>query len=256
MKFFILTDLEGVAGIDSFSQTRTKEEEPKRPAMAQLAREVNACIEGIKSVYPDAEVDVWDGHGPGGLRPGDLVGGRYLREGKPYMNLAGYAAMLFVGQHAMAGTFAAPLSHTYSSRTVAYYRLNGWFIGEFGARALIAGRQGVPTIFLSGDDKAALEAKIFIPEIETVAVKAGKGIEAAEHVSQDEACRLVREGAARAVRRMGEIPPFTGIEPPYLLEIRYLEPPDPSRRQSSNNRTWVDDRTVQIRAESLSDLPF
>src|SRR5690606_33013580 len=141
MKFFILTDIEGVAGVDSFSMTRTQDEAAKGPAMTQLAKEVNACIEGIKSVYPDADVDVWDGHGSGGLRPEDLVGGRYLREGRPYFQLEGYAAMLFVGQHAMAGTAFAPLCHTYSSRTVAYYRLNGIFVGEFGARALAAGRQ-------------------------------------------------------------------------------------------------------------------
>lgn len=255
MKFFILTDIEGVAGVDSFSMTRTQDEAAKGPAMTQLAKEVNACIEGIKSVYPDADVDVWDGHGSGGLRPEDLVGGRYLREGRPYFQLEGYAAMLFVGQHAMAGTAFAPLCHTYSSRTVAYYRLNGIFVGEFGARALAAGRQGVPTIFLSGDDKATLEAKIFIPEIETVAVKQGKGFEAAVHLDSEEACRRVREGSARAVRRMAEIPPFTAIEPPYTLEIRYLEPVTGKRREGPNV-TWIDERTVQIVTEDLKELPI
>lgn len=255
MRYFILTDIEGVAGVHSFSETRTTDEAAKGAAMTQLAREVNACIEGIRAVQPDADVDVWDGHGTGGLRAADLVGGTYLREGKPYYDLAGYAAMLFVGQHAMAGTAFAPLCHTYSSKTVAYYRLNGVFIGEFGARALVAGDQGVPTIFLAGDDKATLEAEIFIPEIETVSVKEGKGFEAAVHDTSEEACRKVREGTERAMKRIGEIPPFKEIEAPYTLEIRYLEPANQSRWQGSHV-TWMDERTVQIRAERLADLPF
>src|SRR5690554_6669875 len=135
MKYFILTDLEGVTGVDAFSQTRGSEIAPKLKGMKQLAREVNSCVEGIKSVDPAAEVDVLDGHGPGGLLAEDLVGCRYMRGIDQRSTLfMGYDALLFVGQHAMAGTINAPLSHTYSSTTVAYYALNGIYIGEFAAR--------------------------------------------------------------------------------------------------------------------------
>lgn len=63
-------------------------------------------------------------------------------------------------------------------RSVQYYRLNGVNIGEFAAFANWSGLNGVPTIFLAGDDKAALEARMFIPKIETVVSKLGKGLEA------------------------------------------------------------------------------
>lgn len=254
--FFILTDLEGPSGVDSFTQTRPADGFPERVEAAKklLAREVNACIEGIRSVYPEAGIDVWDGHGPGGLVAEDVAGGQYLREGKPYMRLEGYDALLFVGQHAMAGTFNAPLNHTYSSKTVAYYKLNGVFIGEFGARALIAGVQGVPTIFLSGDDKAALEARMFVPDIETAVVKWGQGIEAAVHMDGDEACRVIREGAARAVRRTADIAPFTGISAPYMLEICYLAPPQ--KGMQGPDIEWINDRTVRIRRDDIRDFPL
>lgn len=253
--FFILTDLEGPAGVDSFTQTRPGDGFPERVDAAKklLARETNACIEGIRSVYPDARIDVWDGHGSGGLFAEDIVGGRYLREGQPYKRLEGYDALLFVGQHAMAGTVNAPLNHTYSSKTIAYYKLNGVFIGEFGARALVAGNQGVPTVFLSGDDKAALEAQMFVPEIETAVVKRGLGIEAAVHLDGGEACRVVREGAARAVRRMKEIAPFTAIAAPYVLEIGYLSPPQ--KRMEGAGVEWINDRTVRISRDDIRDLP-
>jgi D-amino peptidase len=253
--YFILTDLEGCAGVDSFTQTRPGDGYPERVDAARklLAAEVNACIEGLRSVDPECAIDVWDGHGPGGLHAEDLRGGRYLREGHPYKNLQGYDAMLFVGQHAMAGSYHAPLCHTYSSLSISYCKLNGVFIGEFGARALIAGLQGVPTIFLSGDDKAALEACWFVPEIETAVVKHGRGIEQAEHLAAEEAHRRIKEGAARAVRRLKEIPPFDGIRGPYTLEIGYLQPMKPEEAPSGE---WINDRTVRYYSDTLVELPL
>jgi len=253
MRHFVLTDLEGVAGIDSFARTRSSGSRDPAPAMDQLAREVNACIEGIRSADPDAEITVWDGHGPGGLREEDVRGGTYVREGQPYYDLDGFDSQFFVGQHAMAGTAFAPLAHTYSSTSVEYYRLNGTFIGEFGCRALVAGRQGVPTVFLSGDDKACHEAQLFAPEIETVATKFGEGREAARHKDGDVAVREVRAGAERATRRIPEVPPLSAIEPPYGLVVRYREPhgedltrPDPVEA--------VDPYTIRVAGDSMDDL--
>lgn len=259
IKFYILTDLEGVSGTDSFTQTRTNDSGPegKGPSMKQLAREVNACAEGIRAVYPDAVIDVWDGHGSGGIFPEDLVGCDYQRDYRPHCGqLEGYAAMLFVGQHAMAGTIDAPLCHTYSSRDILYYRLNGVFIGEFGARALLAGVQGVPTIFLSGDDKAALEAQMFVPEIETAVTKFGKGFESAVHIDADESCRIIRAGAERAVRRMHEIAPFTRITAPYTFEARYYRPFWKEGVKEQGARIYVDDYTYRIETDDIFKLPF
>lgn len=262
MKFFILTDLEGVAGTDSFSQTRTMDSGPsgRGPSMKQLAKEVNACAAGIRQVYPDAVIDVLDGHGGGkGLWPEDLDNCGYLdlkNGARPHHHLEDYAAMLFVGQHAMAGTIDAPLNHTYSSREVMYYRLNDVYIGEFGSRALVAGIQGVPTIFLAGDDKAALEAKMFIPQIETVVTKFGTGLESAIHLDLDEACRLIHEGAERAVRRMSEIPPYTRFQPPYVLEARYYEPFADTFWERRPDHQKVDERTYRVETADLFKLPF
>lgn len=275
MQLLVITDLEGVVGVDSFSQTRTGREARKGAAMDQLAREVNACIEGVHSTAPDATVDVWDGHGSGGLRESDLDGGRYLGDGRPYFHLAeegdGYDAVSFVGQHAMAGTPDAPLCHTYSSLAVDYYKLNGTFVGEFACRALLAGRQGVPTVFLAGDDKATLEAQQFVPGIETVATKYGTGRESARHRESEEVADAIRCGAARAVERVDSIPPYTGIEPPYTLEVRYYEPAKISKidriggwlRQYvpplgaalpfATGVTRIDSRTIRIEAEEILD---
>ncbi|RKN82030.1 M55 family metallopeptidase [Paenibacillus ginsengarvi] len=260
MKFFIITDLEGVAGTDSFTQTRTNDVLAKQASMKQLAREVNGCVEGIRSVYPEAVVDVLDGHGSGGLFPEDLVNCSYLdtKEGRrPHHRLDGYSALLFVGQHAMAGTIDAPLCHTYSSVEVMYYRLNGVFVGEFATHALQAGVWSVPTIFLAGDDKAALEAKLFVPEIETVVTKYGKGLESADHLSLDESVERIREGAARAVRRMERIPPFDRLRAPYVFEARYYKPfSEEWLARKRPDAVLIDERTYRIETDDLFQLPF
>ncbi|HHW09182.1 MAG TPA: M55 family metallopeptidase [Firmicutes bacterium] len=256
-RFMIITDLEGVAGVDSFSQTRSAAEAAKLPGMIQLTKEVNACVEGLLSVFPGAAVDVWDGHGSGGMIAADLKYGNYIRPGvRPYMEMAGYDAMLFVGQHAMAGTVNAPLCHTYSSLTIAYYRWNGIFVGEFGARTIVAGLQGVPVIYLAGDDKAALEAQMMVPEIVTTAVKRGLGWEAAEHLTSEEACRRVREGAAEAARRFAAaaFTPVQVVKEPFVLEVRYINPVNRERVLKPGLHV-IDERTVQYRTSDFHRLP-
>ena len=160
MKIYIMTDLEGPAMVSRWDQTRDYEDDPgrKRRAMRFLTREVNAAVDGIRETDPDAEVVVWDGHGSGGIdttlfhRDAKLISRGPIQP--PYHLDFSYDALFFVGQHAMAGTPQANLCHTYSSRTIEYYKINGQPVGEFGARALMAGTMDVPTVFISGDDKA------------------------------------------------------------------------------------------------------
>jgi D-amino peptidase len=256
MHHLIRTDLEAVVGVDSFTQTRagdsTKSE--KDPAMRQLAREVNACVEGIRDVDPDATISVWDQHGSGGLYQEDIEGATYKRDGDSIPEYSEADAKYDVGQHAMAGTVNAPLRHTYSSRSVDYYKLNGTFIGEFGGRALLAGERGLPTVFLSGDDKACHEAEMFVPEIETVTTKFGTGEESAEHRDVDTVLAEIRETAARAARRYDEIPPFTGLQPPYELIVRYYDPIDDQSMPDAENVERVDSRTIAVRGSDLMDV--
>ncbi|MCA1595694.1 MAG: M55 family metallopeptidase, partial [Chloroflexi bacterium] len=130
MKVFIVTDLEGPAGVNRWAQTREGDTPLKRAAMRLLTAEVNAAIDGILDAESESQVVVWDGHGDGGLvyeelhdRAESIMRGGGQRP--PYGLDSSYDALFLVGQHAMAGTPDAPLCHTYSSRTVEYYRLNG-----------------------------------------------------------------------------------------------------------------------------------
>lgn len=258
MKVFFITDLEGPALISRFDQTRDVTPEAKALSMTLLTGEINAAVDGILEFDPDAEVVVWDGHGSGGI---DVLQfhpqAKLIARGPikaPYYLDSTYHALFFVGQHAMANTPDAPLCHTYSSKTIDYYKLNDHFVGEFGARAVMAGAMGVPTVFIAGDDKAVAEAKALVPHIVGAAVKQGLGRELALHLSHQAACELVRAKAKEACAGIGQIPPVE-FHPPYQLEVRVLEGKSIDGYLSRGGKK-VDERTVLFESDDICDLPL
>ena len=258
MRVHVITDLEGAAMVFRFDQTRQSEATPEKlEAMRLLTAEVNACVDGILEHDPHADVVVWDGHGSGGIVY-ELFHARarllpHRHTPAPYGLDESFDALFFVGQHAMAGTANAPLAHTYSSRTVEYYKLNGAPIGEFGMRAYMAGTLfDVPTAFLSGDDKAVTEAQALVPELVGVATKQGTGLESALSLAPTKAQQLIRKGARRACKRVaaGRVTPVK-LEPPYTWEVRVLEGQEASLqgylRRAGADR--IDERTAVIRSD-------
>lgn len=260
MKIYMITDLEGPAMITQFTQTRDVTREDKAISMKLLTWEINAAVDGILDADNKAEVIVWDGHGSGGIdilefHPrAKLILGRPIRP--PYYMDKTFDALIFVGQHAMAGTEAAPLCHTYSSKSIEYYKLNGMFVGEFGARAIMAGSLfDIPTIFISGDDKAVAEAKALVPKIYGAAVKQGLGREISINLSPKAAHELIRKTAAEACRNIKNIPPVK-MSPPYEFEIKVLEGISIDGYLKRPNVEKIDDRTVVLRSDNICDLPI
>jgi D-amino peptidase len=259
MKIYVLTDLEGVAGVNRWDQTRHPDADAASYAVATtlLTREVNAAADGILDASPKAEIVVWDGHGSGGidilsLHPRVQLIPRGGPIGPPYYLDRTFDALFFVGQHAMAGTEGAPLAHTYSSLTVEHYKINGVRVGEFGARAMLAGADGVATCFIAGDDKAVAEARALVPNIHGAVVKWGLGIELARHLSPPAAQELIRKEAAAAVRDIPHIRPVA-TRPPYELEIRVKSgvPIEDYLMRGAERR---DERTVILRSNDMRDL--
>jgi D-amino peptidase len=249
VRHYVMTDLEGCAGVWRWRQTREGDNPDNAAAKRLLTGEVNATVAGIFDADPQAEVLVHDGHGPGGLVFEALDPRvQYARRVSSVRLLAhGFDALYFVGQHAMAGTPEAPLCHTQSSLRVAEYRLNGQPIGEFGTMAALAAE------FVSGDDKAVAEARAAVPEIVTVTTKVGHGLEAAVHLTHPASCRRHREAAARAVGCARTIAPYR-IAPPYELRIEYLPGHDVGELLARGG-VAAGPRAVVFHAARLADLP-
>ena len=218
-RVYIMTDMEGVAGVLDSENWCEPEGRYYELGKEFLTAEVNAAIAGFARAGATAFL-VADGHGHGGINPKLLDRRAELARNwapPPYPfsldKSFGYAAC--VGQHAMSRTEGAHLAHT-GSFGVFETTINGTPVGEFGEMALCAARLGVRVIFGSGDLAFTREAQALLPGIETVVVKRGttpgRGDEcdgdayakrnlAAIHSQPQRAQELISEAAERAIRR-------------------------------------------------------
>lgn len=241
MKVFIMTDLEGVAGVLNRQDFVLWDSRYYEKAKDLLTLEVNAAVEGFSEAGA-TEILVADGHGAGAIQPELLDERAMLIRGfpdpYPFGLTADFDVAATVGQHAKAGTPYAHICHT-GSQHVIDFTVNGISIGEFGQMALCAGELGIPMIFGAGDYAFCREAEELAPGIETVAVKRGlvpgTGDEctfeeyrnrnhAAIHVSPAKSRNMIKEGAFKALKRFtADRSGFTVLRftPPYEAVIKY-----------------------------------
>ncbi|MEE2659306.1 MAG: M55 family metallopeptidase [Candidatus Latescibacterota bacterium] len=219
MRIYMMTDLEGVAGVQN-SLNWTRPGQFFYPLARQLlTQEVNAAIEGFFDVGVSS-ILVADGHGPSGVDVQDLDPRvEYLRgwpQGWPLtMEEGGFDFLVFVGQHAKSRTPCSNMTHTQNFRNLEI-SVNGQSIGEFGQMSMCASELGIRTIFASGEKALAAEAEDLFPGIETVSVKRGtrrsRGDECSEeeyrahsqgavHMHPQNARKKIRTGACQALKR-------------------------------------------------------
>jgi D-amino peptidase len=227
-KVLISADMEGISGIVHPVETNPDGYDYER-GRALMTAEVNAVIAGVLEAEPSADVVVADAHGPfRNLLPEDLDKRVRLIRGRPRpLGMLGgldaiVDAVLFVGYHARAGAGPAVLAHTMSDAVLAA-RLNGRELGEIGLNTALAGHHGAPVVMLSGDDAACAELLDLVPDASTVAVKRALGQAAAEALHPAVARDRLRHGAAGAIARRTQIPPFQ-ITGPVVLEVDLYSP--------------------------------
>lgn len=224
MKIYLMTDLEGVAGVLDFSNWCEHSSRYYETAKELLTNEVNAAVEGFFAGGA-TEIVVADGHGWGGLNPVLLDPRAELMRNwpsppYPFGLDQTYAAIAWVGQHAKSRTEFAHIAHT-GSFGVFEVAINAQAVGEFGEIALCGAELGIPSIFAAGDQAFCGEAQALAPGIETVAVKRGtipgRGDECdaeqygrrnlgAIHLHPERAREAIRRGAERALRRFRQQP--------------------------------------------------
>ncbi|MCK7489825.1 MAG: M55 family metallopeptidase [Anaerotruncus sp.] len=135
---------------------------------------------------------------------------------------ASFAACLFIGYHAKAGTENAILDHTISSSVVRSIKVNGIEMPELGLNAAIAGYYGVPVVLVSGDTAVCRQAgEILGKDVVTVAVKEAYGRLAAKLVPMGEALRqMITAGVRQALGRLPRVKPYK-LSAPCEFELGY-----------------------------------
>lgn len=249
--------MEGVAGVFSFDDTFP---DGRFYSLSRhlLTQEVNVAIEGALELGA-TEILVVDGHGQGGVNIEELNSEAKLLAGRPLFFPAGlddtFDAVFAIGQHAMAGVEQALLSHTISHTSIQNIWVNGKKVGEFEIFAAVAGLYEVPTVLVTGDKAACVEAMSIIPQVEAVALKEGVSHEAAISLSPIKARQLIKNGAKKALTKINEIKPYK-LQSPIELTIEFTESFKKSAETLSSKPyvKKVDARTVRIEGSDLVEV--
>ena len=227
MKVFIVSDMEGVAGIVKWQQVtggHAMYEEGRR----LYTGEINAAVRGAKAAGA-TEIVVMDCHGAGkGWNINTLLPElldpdcEYVvqDEWTEYTGFLedGCDAALFVGMHAMAGTADGVLSHTVSGQAWQNLRFNGTLVGETGINAALCGTWSCPVLLVTGDRAVCGEARELLgPGLKTVEVKQGLGRFSARHIAPLRARAMIEAAAATALADLGAVRPYSPGSP---CEIR------------------------------------
>ncbi len=225
-KVFISVDMEGIWGVVHGDQTSAQGND-YAPSRRWMAEDVNAVVEGLFEAGA-LEIVVNDSHGSmRNILAHELDPRVSLITGspKPLSMMEGidesFAACIFVGYHAKAGSFSSVLDHTISGATIRSIRINNLELPELGINAAIAGNFGVPVVMLSGDEETCSQAKSLLGnEIVTVAVKEGIGRYAAKLLPREEARRRLKEGAKEAFLKKSKVSIFR-LNSPYVFELDF-----------------------------------
>lgn len=210
MKVFLSVDMEGITGVVGELET-----DPEKGGDAydanrhRMTREANAAIEGCLAAGAQ-EILVADSHWNfDNLIPEDLHEAATLLRGKPrtfsmLQDLDGsFAAAMFVGFHARAGTPRAILDHTFTGR-IRSVEVHGQEVGETGINAFLAGFYEVPVVLVTGDAAVCAEARTLLPWIRTAQVKEAVSSGAARHLHPKRAADLIRREAESALRNVDQ----------------------------------------------------
>lgn len=259
MRFYLMTDFEGVAGVymwDEVEPGNTDDLERRRRGQRLLAGEVQAAVDGLHAGGA-TQVLVNDGHGVGYSIDLDLLDEKPLvLHGTnrpfwlPYLD-GSCGATGLVGAHAKAGTPGANLCHT-MMYDILDYSLNGISMGEAGLQAAIAGHYDVPFVFLSGEAHACREIEALIPGVVAVPVKVGTTVNSALTRSPQEARELIRAEAELALARRDQIAPLK-LQTPIIFRETWKKPVFDEENPPPYSRV-LDCRTREVEARDVIDL--
>jgi D-amino peptidase len=242
MRVFIVSDMEGVAGITKWDQVnggKSLYEEGR----ALYTEEINAAVRGARAAGA-TDIVVMDCHGAGGdwsfnsLLPERLDPGCEFVVQHEWTEYTGFLeqgcdAALFIGMHAKAGTPNGLLSVS---------------VGESGINAALCGYWSCPVLLVTGDDAVCREARALLGDrLTTVAVKTSLGRYSARHVPPVRARQLIEEGASAALKDLKAVAPYVPSSP-VEITVEFVTPDHLEKYRFLPGVEIVESRTIVSRA--------
>lgn len=261
MKVFISADIEGIAGITSW-QEANPDSSQYRPFQERMTEEVKAACLGALEAGA-TEIWVRDAH----WYARNLLHERLPRQVRlvrgwsrhPYMMVqeldSSFAAVAFIGYHSKGGSGANPLAHTLSDSVFQSVRINGEPVAELHLYAGAAALEGVPAVFVSGDERLCQEAKALEARIQTVATSYGHGSSTIS-IHPELACERIRAGMSLAcaqskeeLRTLLHIP-----QGPFHVELTYNRATDAFKNSFYPGAALQSDLVVSFTTPSFLEI--
>lgn len=260
MNVFILTDLEGIPYVDDIEcmdRGTDKYLDACRYLTDALNLTIKTCFEnGADNVY------YLDGHAGGGnVNPDDVDSRSKKCSIDKWQNLLQNGMIdcqIELGSHARAGTLYGFLDHTLTSKEWFSHKVNTIEMSELSLHALLCSQYSVPIIACIGDETACEQAKEYIPNIYTGAVKKAEK----RNVSQtyENSDDIIVNTIKKALENYNGVSLFN-THFPASIELTFYRTDmcDEVYEKAHNNVERVNARTLRKTIEKLSfyeDLKF
>lgn len=245
MNVFILTDIEGIPGVNNISDIE-KGTEKYTASCKALEECINFAISACKKYGADK---IWylDGHAGGGnvdekailtaAKKADIeMWQTLLKNGEIDLQIE-------LGSHARAGTHGAFLDHTISSSRVFSHKVCGIEQSELSLHALLCGAYDVPVALCIGDEAACRQAKEYIPGIITAPIKTASCRNLC--ISYENSNEIIDDAIMEALREYHDIKPYK-LKDETEVEITYYRTDycEEAFEKSADNVKRYDARTL------------
>jgi len=256
LKVYICADIEGVAGIAHWDESRKKNNEYHYFAEQMTKEVVKACEGAI--LAGATEVIVKDSHGSGrNINPDKLPSEvKLIRgwSGHPFSMMQeldeSFDAVLMIGHHSAAGAEGNPMAHTMGG--CVELRLNGKVASEFVINSYTAAFCNVPVVFLSGDKHLCLESRRMIPHLSIVETNVGIGNSVISNNS-NQVLNLIKEKCKLACSEVFQ-ESVLKLPESFLLEIEYKIHPDAYKASFYPGAELISPRVLQYSNENYFEI--
>lgn len=225
--YLIAVDLEGIHGvIGEPYKSLYPDVADYAVALENAVKEVNCATEALFAAGAE-RVAVWDNHGSGKNLDFAKIDRRVIRVENPPMpryerfsfaKNFDFAGIIFLGYHSKEGSFNGVLAHTYSAKTIQYYKIDGKMMGEAEIDAYIAGALGIPVLFCASDDVCVKQVEDAIPGIHTVVTKIGKGRNRADFLDEEKVLKNISDTVTECIRHPNKA---VVLSYPCEIEVNY-----------------------------------
>lgn len=191
--YLIAVDLEGIHGVVGEPyQGLYKGSAEHALAVENATKELQVIVKALFDQGAEI-VAVWDNHGTGVNLDFSRLDSRvvhvYNTDTTPFSRFAfqkeiPFDGVLYIGYHAKAGTLNGVLNHTYSSKTIQYFKINGCQVGEFEVDSYIAAEKGIPALLIASDHVCVQQVQAFAPHVLGVVTKYGTGRNSAVFIDE------------------------------------------------------------------------